>query len=100
MSNEEKELFTSMIAETKREMAEMKAMLAKLVKQKSEPETKHQYLTIKEAAKQLSVGYMTMYRMVHSGEIKSIKKGHSNNALIRILPEALEQFKQQNKTIN
>lgn len=47
-----------------------------------------QYLTVAEVASAMRVSKMTVYRLVHSGELESVRFGHS----YRIPAKAVQEY--------
>jgi len=55
--------------------------------------TKQRFLTVPEVAEQMRVSNMTVYRLVHAGELPAIRVGRS----FRVPADALETFLASNR---
>ncbi len=98
MSPEEKELFISTYAETKKELAEMKAMISSFINNQGVAAKKTSTdLTIKQAALMLGLHYNKVYDLVMTNQIKSYRTSKKRGAGYRITPESIELFKSINK---
>ena len=54
----------------------------------SQPTARPRFLTVAEVAADMRVSDMTVYRLIHSGQMRAVRVGRS----FRVPPEALEDY--------